>query len=168
MTVSTLLHTTKIGSRHSDTLSELLGAHYLSTAEQHRESVRGKVFGLHSEVGSVHRTDAAAAHTLRAPDVGNRIDEGRLPQILSEALPPLSEQTLERPGSGSTALPRLGSHRTGRATTLEHVRQFHSAYRAYATTVLVTTATALDSTLGNPLDARDKHGELSRRLRGPT
>ena len=28
-------------------------------------------------------------HTLRSPDVGNRIEEGKLPQILSDALPPL-------------------------------------------------------------------------------
>ncbi|MFD5292480.1 hypothetical protein ACFWJV_30345 [Streptomyces rochei] len=38
-------------------------------------------------------------HTLRSPNVGNRIDEGRLPQILSDALPPLSDKAIATAGT---------------------------------------------------------------------
>ncbi|MGW4125654.1 TIGR02680 family protein [Nocardia sp. NPDC004711] len=152
-----------------DALSELIGAHNLGTADEHREVVRGKVFGLHGEVGRDRFAGLMQLlHTLRAPDVGNRIDEGRLPQILSEALPPLSEQTLDKAGERLDGLTETRLAQERLATTLEHMRRFHSAYRAYATTVLAATATAVDDAVTGLLDARDRHDELAKRLRGLT
>lgn len=37
-------------------------------------------------------------HTLRSPDVGNHIEEGKLPQIPADALPPLNEGALNSAG----------------------------------------------------------------------
>ncbi len=63
--------------------------------DKHRERVRTDVFGLTGYLGK-ERFDGLVKllHTLRSPDVGNRIEEGRLPAILADALPPLSEDAL--------------------------------------------------------------------------
>ncbi len=83
-----------------DALTELIGAERITeSAHAHRDHVRTLVFGLHGDAGR-DRYDGLLQllHTLRAPDVGNRIDEGRLPQILLESLPPLQEDALSRAG----------------------------------------------------------------------
>jgi len=83
-----------------DALTELIGADRITeSAHTHREHIRTLVFGLPGDAGR-DRYDGLLQllHTLRAPDVGNRIDEGRLPQILLESLPPLQEEALSRAG----------------------------------------------------------------------
>src|SRR6201996_5249218 len=83
-----------------DALTELIGAERITeSAHAHRDYIRALVFGLHGEAGR-DRYDGLLqlVHTLRAPDVGNGIDEGRLPQILLESLPPLQEEALSRAG----------------------------------------------------------------------
>ncbi|MFE6864522.1 TIGR02680 family protein [Nocardia sp. NPDC057668] len=150
-----------------EALTELVGAQHLGTADQHQEVVRSKVFGLHGELGRDRFAGLMQLlHTLRAPDVGNRIDEGRLPQILSEALPPLSEQTLDKAGEQLDDLTETRLAQERLATTLGHVRQFHTAYRSYATTVLADSATTVDEAVSGLLDAQVKHGQLEIRLRG--
>jgi uncharacterized protein (TIGR02680 family) len=128
-----------------DALSDLVGPHNLTDAEQHREVVRANVFGLRGESGRDRFAGLIQLlHTLRSPDVGNRIDEGRLPQILSDALPPLSEQTLSAAGEKLDNLTETRLAQDRLATTLDHVREFHKAYRSYAATVLMETAAAAD------------------------
>jgi hypothetical protein len=83
-----------------DALTELVGAERITDSPGvHRERVRTEVFGLDGDAGR-DRYDGLLQllHTLRAPDVGNRIDEGRLQQILLESLPPLHEEALLRAG----------------------------------------------------------------------
>lgn len=152
-----------------DALSDVIGAQNLGTAEEHREVVRGKVFGLHGEVGRDRFAGLMQLlHTLRAPDVGNRIDEGRLPQILSEALPPLSEQTLDKAGERLDGLTETRLAQERLATTLDHVRRFHTAYRAYATTVLTESATMLDDAVSALHTACLERDRLDTTLRGLT
>ncbi|MFI2473500.1 TIGR02680 family protein [Nocardia xishanensis] len=127
-----------------DQLSNAIGAHNLTDAEQHRENVRTKVFGLHGESDRDRFTGLMQLlHTLRSPDVGNRIDEGKLPQILSDALPPLSEQTLESAGDRLDGLTETRLAQEKLTETLEHVRRFHTVYRSYAASVLLDSATTL-------------------------
>ncbi|MET8426862.1 TIGR02680 family protein [Nocardia sp. NPDC004860] len=150
-----------------DALSELIGAHRLGDAEQHREAVRTKVFGLRGDLGRDRFAGLVQLlHTLRSPDVGNRIDEGKLPQILSDALPPLSEQTLEQAGERLDGLTETRLAQERLTTAFEHVRRFHSAYRGYATTVLTETATGLGDTATGLLTARSTHRDLADLARG--
>ena len=83
-----------------DKLAELIGADRITTSPgTHRDRVRAKVFSLTGESGDERYAGLLQLlHTLRSPDVGNRIEEGRLPQILSDALPPLAERALNAAG----------------------------------------------------------------------
>ncbi|MEE2034037.1 hypothetical protein, partial [Rhodococcus chondri] len=127
-----------------DGLAALIGAGNLTRSpEEHRDTVREKVFGLRGEAGRDRYAGLLQLlHTLRSPDVGNRIDEGRLPQILSDALPPLSENLLAAAGG---QLDLLGESRIAQAeleSSLTRVRQFHTVYRRYASDTLRATADA--------------------------
>lgn len=72
-------------------LADMVGADRLTTSPgTHRDRVRATLFNLTGEAGAERYAGLLQLlHTLRSPDVGNRIDEGKLPQILSDALPPL-------------------------------------------------------------------------------
>ncbi|MEU5843094.1 TIGR02680 family protein [Rhodococcus sp. NPDC047139] len=123
-------------------LAELVGAGNLTRdADLHRETVRKLVFGLRGEAGR-DRYDGLLQllHTLRSPDVGNRIDEGRLPQILSEALPPLAENMLVEAGGRLDLLGETRQEQARRESAHAHVLRFHDVYRQYAANLLRTDA----------------------------
>ncbi|GGG00217.1 hypothetical protein GCM10007304_12680 [Rhodococcoides trifolii] len=125
-----------------DDLTAAVGPGNLSkTPEEHREAVRTKVFGLQGESGKDRFAGLMQLlHTLRSPDVGNRIDEGKLPQILSDALPPLSEQTLGAAGEQLDGLTETRQSQQRLEATLENVERFRSTYSDYAATILHDTA----------------------------
>ncbi len=102
-----------------EALTELVGADCITDSPSvHRERIRTEVFGLGGDAGR-DRYDGLLQllHTLRAPDVGNRIDEGRLPQILLESLPPLHEEALG-PGRRAARRPHRDPRRAGTAGEL--------------------------------------------------
>lgn len=102
-------------------LAELIGTDRITTSPStHRDRVRTSVFTLTGDAGGERYAGLLQLlHTLRSPDVGNRIEEGKLPQILSDALPPLNEGDPRRPGP-----PR------GRARQHQHVpRQLPPLHR---------------------------------------
>ncbi|SED31159.1 TIGR02680 family protein [Rhodococcus pyridinivorans] len=119
-------------------LAELIGADNLTRdPERHRETVRKSVFGLHAETGR-ERYDGLLQllHTLRSPDVGHRIDEGRLPQILSDALPPLTENMLAEAGGRLDLLGDTRQEQVRLEAAHAHVLRFHEVYRQYAADLL--------------------------------
>ncbi|MGW0902849.1 TIGR02680 family protein [Streptomyces sp. NPDC002853] len=123
-------------------LVALIGAERITDrAEVHRERVRTQVFGLKGEAGR-HRYAGLLQllHTLRSPDVGNRIDEGRLPQILSDALPPLSEPALSAAGEELDGLEETRAALARLEDAWRHVADFHKVYARYATGILADTA----------------------------
>jgi uncharacterized protein (TIGR02680 family) len=125
-----------------DALTELIGADRITeSANVHKERVRTEVFGLGSEAGR-DRYDGLLQllHTLRAPDVGNRIDEGRLPQILLESLPPLHEEALMRAGEQLDGLTETRAAQERLETSAQQVTAFLSVYRRYAAATLRGTA----------------------------
>lgn len=131
-------------------LSELIGADRLTESpDTHRERVRTQVFGLAGEAGRErYQGLLQLLHTLRSPDIGNRIEENRLPAILSEALPPLSDEALTKAGEQLDALSqtRAGQQRLNDAR--EHVLAFGDVYRRYAAGVLHRAASAARSAAG--------------------
>ncbi|MGN5239464.1 TIGR02680 family protein [Rhodococcus sp. SJ-3] len=109
--------------------------------EEHRDTVRTLVFGLDGDSGRDRYTGLLQLlHTLRSPDVGNRIDEGRLPQILSDALPPLNENMLASAGDRLDLLGESRAAQTRLESSLTRVRQFHAVYRRYAADLLRASA----------------------------
>ncbi len=98
-----------------DALTELIGGERITdSAAAHRDRIRVEVFGLDGDTGR-DRYDGLLQllHTLRAPDVGNRIDEGRLPQILIDRCPRCTSTRWLGPVSSSTGSPRPALPRNG-------------------------------------------------------
>lgn len=105
--------------------------------EVHRERVAREVFGLRGPAGRERFAGLLQLlHTLRAPDVGNRIDEGGLPKILSEALPPLADKALLAAGEKLDGLLETRRAQDQLESAWRHVAQFAAVYRRYATGVL--------------------------------
>lgn len=127
-----------------DDLIAAVGADRVTRSpEEHRDTVRADVFGLRGETGRDRYTGLLQLlHTLRSPDVGNRIDEGRLPQILSDALPPLSENLLTTAGDRLDGLTETRTVQEHLEQTRDQLEQFHGVYRRYATGVLREAADA--------------------------
>lgn len=128
--------------------------------EEHRDTVRTLVFGLHGDSGRDRYTGLLQLlHTLRSPDVGNRIDEGRLPQILSDALPPLNENMLASAGDRLDLLGESRAAQTRLESSLTRVRQFHAVYRRYAADLLRASADAAAQTADRVARARTELDE---------
>ncbi|WP_298806522.1 hypothetical protein [uncultured Pseudokineococcus sp.] len=153
-----------------EALTELVGADRVTTSpEQHRERVRTTVFGLTGDVGAERYAGLLQLlHTLRSPDVGNRIDEGRLPTILSEALPPLSEAELLRAGEQLDGLEETRQAQ-GRleadAAALEAFVAVYARYAAGVVTGVATTAQEAAAALtGAEAAADERRADLDRLL----
>lgn len=150
-------------------LAQKIGADRITdTPETHRERVRQLIFGLTGESGK-ERFDGLRQllHTLRSPDVGNRIEEGNLPRILSEALPPLSEAALTSAGEQLDGLSETRKAQQRLEEAYQHVHDFLGVYRRYATGVVVAATdsaraavAAAQAAAREAADRRNTHTEL--------
>ena len=125
-----------------DALTELIGAERITDSPNvHKERIRTEVFGLGGDAGR-DRFDGLLQllHTLRAPDVGNRIDEGRLPQILLESLPPLHEEALARAGEQLDGLTETRAAQERLENSAQQVATFLGVYQRYAAETLRSVA----------------------------
>ncbi|GAA1270968.1 TIGR02680 family protein [Sphaerisporangium rubeum] len=131
-----------------DDLASLIGADRITDSpEIHRERVRTAIFGLPGDSGKDRFAGLLQLlRTLRSPDVGNRIDEGKLPQILSDALPPPSEAALGRAGERLDELSETRDAQQRLETAHRVVAAFLDTYRRYAAGVLSETAKATQAT----------------------
>ena len=125
-----------------DALTELVGAERITDSPSvHRDRIRTEVFGLGGEAGrDRYEGLLQLLHTLRAPDVGNRIDEGRLPQILLESLPPLHEEALARAGEQLDGLTETRAAQERLENSAQQVAAFLSVYQRYAAETLRSVA----------------------------
>lgn len=126
-------------------LTELIGADRITdSAETHRERIRSSVFGLTGQLGQERFTGLLQLlHTLRSPDVGNQIDAGDLPRILSRALPPLSETSLKDAGERLDGLLETRTAQLRMEVALSQVATFAAVYRRYTAAALHTSASAV-------------------------
>jgi uncharacterized protein (TIGR02680 family) len=149
-----------------DALTELIGAERITeSAHAHRDHIRTLVFGLHGDAGR-DRYDGLLQllHTLRAPDVGNRIDEGRLPQILLESLPPLQEEALARAGEQLDGLTETRLAQQRLEGSAREVDKFLGVYRRYAADTLRTRAQETLAAAAAVTEARNRATELAEEL----
>jgi DNA repair exonuclease SbcCD ATPase subunit len=150
-----------------DALTELIGAERITESPSvHRERVRTEVFGLGGDAGR-DRYDGLLQllHTLRAPDVGNRIDEGRLPQILLESLPPLHEEALVRAGEQLDGLTETRAAQERLENSAQRVTDFLAVYQRYAAETLRSmardTVAAADAVTEAERTAKRRAAELA-------
>lgn len=128
-----------------EALTDLVGAERITESpEAHREAVRTQVFGLHGDSGR-ERFDGLRQllHTLRAPDVGNRIDEGQLPRILRDAMPPLSQASLDAAGEKLDGLTETRQELDRLERSLTLVGTFLGVCQRYSADVLRGAADAV-------------------------
>ena len=155
-----------------DKLADLIGADRITDKpDEHRDRVSRDVFGLTGVSGRERFNGLLQLlRTLRSPDVGNRIEEGRLPSILSEALPPLSDTALDAAGEQLDTLgdTREAQHRLDEAH--KQVSAFLDVYRRYAAGVLeaasqeaATAASGHRKALANVAQTVKEHTELVER-----
>lgn len=123
-------------------LTELVGEERVTTSpDTHRERVAAQVFGLHGPSGRERFAGLLQLlHTLRSPDVGNRIDEGGLPRILSDALPPLADKALVTAGEKLDGLNETRKAQERLENACQQVTAFTTVYRRYASTALRSQA----------------------------
>ncbi|MFI0777300.1 TIGR02680 family protein [Streptomyces sp. NPDC021212] len=147
-----------------DQLVTTIGADRITDrAEVHREKVRTQVFGLTGEAGRQRYAGLLQLlHTLRSPDVGNRIDEGRLPQILSAALPPLSDQALAAAGEELDGLEETRAALARLEDAWQRVTDFHKVYSRYATGVLVDSVSEAREAARQALAMEQQESEQAR------
>ncbi|MET7636851.1 TIGR02680 family protein [Streptomyces sp. NPDC005078] len=143
-------------------LAAVIGADRLtSSPDVHRDRVRTAVFGLHGDQGRERYTGLLQLlHTLRSPDVGNRIDEGRLPQILSDALPPLSEKAIATAGEELDGLEETRAALARLETAYGHVADFLRVYTRYAAGVCIAASDRTQAAAGL---ARDTDAKAAQR-----
>ncbi|MBP2337524.1 uncharacterized protein (TIGR02680 family) [Saccharothrix coeruleofusca] len=125
-----------------DHLGQAIGADRITDKpDTHRERIAAHVFGLTGTSGKERYAGLLQLlHTLRAPDMGNRIDEGNLPRILSDALPPLSEVTLREAGERLDALSDSREEQRRLLSAVEQIDAFLDVYRRYTAGTLFATA----------------------------
>lgn len=150
-----------------DALTQLIGSERITdSAAAHRDRVRVEVFGLDGDTGR-DRYDGLLQllHTLRAPDVGNRIDEGRLPQILVDSLPPLHEHAVARAGEQLDGLTETRAAQERLEQSATHVSSFLAVYQRYAAATLRATAqdtlVAADAVVTAERSAADRAREVA-------
>ena len=154
-----------------DKLADLIGADRITTSPgTHRDRVRATVFTLNGDSGAERYAGLLQLlHTLRSPDVGNRIEEGRLPQILSDALPPLDERALSAAGEQLDGLSETRLAQGRLEAALGHVNTFFGTYRRYAATAVsdsaentTKAASAADAAVKDAKDRATVHAELDK------
>ncbi|MFI5614880.1 TIGR02680 family protein [Amycolatopsis sp. NPDC051903] len=123
-------------------LGQLIGVDRITDRpDVHREKIAAQVFGLTGSSGKERYAGLLQLlHTLRAPDVGNRIDEGNLPKILSDALPPLSEVTLREAGERLDSLSDSREEQRRLVKAVEQLHDFLDVYRRYVARTLFDAA----------------------------
>jgi uncharacterized protein (TIGR02680 family) len=149
-----------------EALTELIGAERITeSAHTHRDHIRALVFGLHGDAGrDRYEGLLQLLHTLRAPDVGNRIDEGRLPQILLESLPPLQEEALSRAGEQLDGLTETRLAQRRLEDSAREVDKFLGVYRRYAAETLRTRAQETLAAVSAVTEARDRAAQRAEEL----
>lgn len=138
-----------------DKLATAIGSDRITdSAEKHREHVRTQVFGLTGDADA-DRFDALRLllRTLRAPDVGNKIEAG-LSQILSNVLPPLGDAAITAAGAQLDDLSETRAAQDRLQATHQQVDKFLRTYSRYAGATLHATADAARSAADAERSAR--------------
>ncbi|GAA2803511.1 TIGR02680 family protein [Crossiella cryophila] len=118
-------------------LRELLGADAVLEEAGFRARIAESVYGVPADrYGDLLHLQ----RTLRNPDVGLKVLEGQLEQILSDALPPLEAGLIERLATSFDDLESIRENIVRLSTADGALRTFLTAYSGYALAALRTAA----------------------------
>lgn len=140
-------------------LRDLLGADCVLDDQAFRAKIAAVVYGVPaSRYGDLLHLQ----RTLRNPDVGLKVLEGQLEQILSDALPPLDSALIERLATSFDDLESIRENIVRLTTADKALRAFLSTYSGYALGALQNRARSMRETsskvdtLRTEIDALDE------------
>ncbi len=140
-------------------LREVIGADGVLDEQAFRARVAAAVYGMPAaRYGDLLHLQ----RTLRNPDVGLKVLEGQLENILSDALPPLDPTLVERLATSFDDLESIRENILGLAESDEALRAFLTTYSSYAFGVLQDRAQGVRDTREKLRRLRGEIAELER------
>jgi uncharacterized protein (TIGR02680 family) len=118
----------------AERLRERFGSDAVTTATEHRRRVAAHLFELHDP--GRYANLLHLLHRLRDPNIGNKIEAGELASVLSDALPPPSDEALEKAAERFDTLDQVKVQLERTQRTATALAKFLDTYAGYARTVL--------------------------------
>ncbi|MFC7330665.1 TIGR02680 family protein [Marinactinospora rubrisoli] len=128
--------------------------------DEFRERVAAAVYGING--GSRYTDLLHLQRTLRNPDIGLKVLQGQLEQLLTDALPPVDPQIIRRTATGLDNLEGVRRNVARLRQADAALQEFLQSYRGYARAVLADRADRLD---GAEAALARAEGALERRER---
>ncbi|MEU6709301.1 TIGR02680 family protein [Streptomyces wuyuanensis] len=145
-----------------DRLKEIVGSDNVTDrAVLHRARVARELFGITD--ATRYRNLTQLLHRLRRPTVGDRIEHGGLVSLLSETLPGLDEDVVEKVARNLHDLDAVRDELGRLERTDAALRTFLTSYRGYLTGVLRTYAHRVGHELGVLAHRRRAAGDAAQR-----
>ncbi|WP_330456284.1 TIGR02680 family protein [Streptomyces sp. NBC_00820] len=145
-----------------DRLKELVGSdNTTERAVMHRSRVARDLFGITD--ATRYRNLTQLLHRLRRPTVGDRIEHGGLASLLSETLPGLDEDVVEKVARNLHDLDAVRDELGRLERTDTALRTFLTSYRGYLAGVLRTSAQRVSHELGVLTQRRRAAGDAAQR-----
>ncbi|MFJ6738889.1 TIGR02680 family protein [Streptomyces sp. NPDC091279] len=145
-----------------DRLKEIVGSdNTTDRAVQHRARVARELFGITD--ATRYRNLTQLLHRLRRPTVGDRIEHGGLVSLLSETLPGLDEDVVEKVARNLHDLDAVRDELGRLERTDTALRTFLTSYRGYLAGVLRTSAQRVSHELGVLAQRRRAAGDAAQR-----
>ncbi|MFI9329226.1 TIGR02680 family protein [Kitasatospora sp. NPDC052868] len=148
-----------------DRLRTVVGAeNVLERPTDHRARVARDLFGLTDSAR--YRNLTQLLHRLRRPTIGDRIESGGLVTVLSETLPALDEDVVEKVARNLDDLDSVRDDLGRLEKTDTALRHFLGGYRGYLHGVLRRRAGAVDRELAALADRRKAAGDAAQLVGG--
>ncbi|MBL1093125.1 MULTISPECIES: TIGR02680 family protein [Streptomyces] len=145
-----------------DRLKEIVGSdNTTERATVHRSRVARELFGITD--ATRYRNLSQLLHRLRRPTVGDRIEHGGLASLLSETLPGLDEDVVEKVARNLHDLDAVRDELGRLERTDAALRTFLTSYRGYLAGVLRTSARRVSHELGVLAERRRAAGDAAQR-----
>ncbi len=145
-----------------DRLKEIVGSdNTTERAVMHRSRVARDLFGITD--ATRYRNLTQLLHRLRRPTVGDRIEHGGLAALLSETLPGLDEDVVEKVARNLHDLDAVRDELGRLERTDTALRTFLTSYRGYLAGVLRTSAQQVSHELGVLAQRRRATGDAAQR-----
>ncbi|GGZ85994.1 TIGR02680 family protein [Streptomyces echinoruber] len=145
-----------------DRLKEIVGSdNTTERAVLHRSRVARELFGITD--ATRYRNLTQLLHRLRRPTVGDRIEHGGLALLLSETLPGLDEDVVEKVARNLHDLDAVRDELGRLERTDAALRTFLTSYRGYLAGVLRTFAQAVSRELDVLTQRRRAAGDAAQR-----
>lgn len=150
-----------------DKLTELVGAHRITDrGAEHRERVAKELYGVIDGRGMERfRAYLDLLYKLRAPDIGVRIEAGEFTRMLTESLPPLSDEVLAGAGEDMDGLADARVEQQRLEQQAQQVKGALALYADYAATILTTAARRIDEAAAAGEIARATEAEATEDAR---